>query len=82
MENEKPFSTSATVGQLDLRKSSWSRLWPYKGWWSGFAPSQVIQADVRNSWSSTQLWRTRGAINTAQDTSVFDNAFVLIDAMS
>ena len=29
-----------------------------------------------------QLWRTRGARNTARDISVLDNAFVLIDAIS
>ena len=34
------------------------------------------------SWSSTQLWPTRGVTNTAQDDSVLDNAFVLIDAFS
>jgi hypothetical protein len=28
-----------------------------------------------------QLWRTRGGRNTAQDTFVIDNAFVLIDGM-
>ena len=40
----------------------------------------VIQRDARSSWSSTQLWPTRGVTNTAQDDSVLDNAFVLIDA--
>jgi hypothetical protein len=29
-----------------------------------------------------QLWPTRGVKNTAQDISVLDNAFVLIDALS
>jgi hypothetical protein len=46
------------------------------------ASSQVIQRDARNSWSSTQLWPTRGVTNTAQDNSVLDTAFVLIDAFS
>jgi hypothetical protein len=42
----------------------------------------VIQRDARSSWSSTQLWPTRGVTNTAQDNSVLDNAFVLIDALA
>jgi hypothetical protein len=46
-------------------------------------PSQVIeQRDARSSWSSTpKLWPTHSDNNTAQDDSVLDTAFVLIDAI-
>ena len=46
------------------------------------ASLQVIQRDARSSWSSTPLWTTRGVTDNAQDNSVLDNAFVLIDALS
>ena len=32
--------------------------------------------------SSTQFWPTRGVTDTAQDNSVLDNAFVLIDGIA
>jgi hypothetical protein len=46
------------------------------------ASLQVIQRDARSSWSSTQLWPTRGVTNTAQDNSVLNSAFVLLDTLS
>src|SRR6516164_3198298 len=61
---------------------SWSQFRPNRWMVKRIASLPVIQRDARSSWSSTQLWPTRGATNTARDNCVLDNAFVLIAAIS
>ena len=39
-----------------------------------FASRKVIQRSVRRTWSSTELWRSRGVTNTGPDNSVLDTS--------